>query len=182
MSFQAYLDNIYAKTGKTADDFKAMAKEKGISTHAEIMAWLKADYDLGFGHARAIVHVIQSADEPDLPIEDHVAKHFTGDKARWRTAYDKLIERISAFGQDVSAGPGATYINLLRGGKKFGIVQVMANRLDVGIKLKGVPAEGRYEAAGSWNAMVTHRVRIDDASQIDDELITWLHQAYDKAA
>ncbi len=30
MSFQAYIDNIKAKTGKTPADFKKMAEEKGF--------------------------------------------------------------------------------------------------------------------------------------------------------
>lgn len=30
MSFQAYLDNIKTKTGKTPDDFKKLAEEKGF--------------------------------------------------------------------------------------------------------------------------------------------------------
>lgn len=30
MSFQAYLDNIQTKTGKTPDDFKKLAQEKGF--------------------------------------------------------------------------------------------------------------------------------------------------------
>jgi hypothetical protein len=29
--------------------------------------------------------------------------------------------------------------------------------------------------------MVTHRVRIDDPGQIDQELTAWLREAYDKA-
>ena len=66
MSFQAYLDNIQAKTGKTANDFIALAKAKGFnspSTKAgEIVAWLKEDFDLGHGHAMAIVHVIKHGD------------------------------------------------------------------------------------------------------------------------
>ncbi len=40
MSFQAYLDNIYAKTGTTADEFKAVAAKKGLTRHADILAWL----------------------------------------------------------------------------------------------------------------------------------------------
>lgn len=58
MTFQAYLDNIYAKTGKTPDDFKALAKEKGLLKYADIIAWLKSDFGLGLGHARAIAHII----------------------------------------------------------------------------------------------------------------------------
>lgn len=58
MSFQAYLDNIKAKTGKTSDDFHALAKKAGILTPelkaSGLVAWLKKEFDLGHGHAMAI--------------------------------------------------------------------------------------------------------------------------------
>jgi len=64
MSFQAYLDNIEEKTGKTPNEFIALAKEKGFtdpSTKAgTIVAWLKDEYGLGRGHAMALVHVIKN--------------------------------------------------------------------------------------------------------------------------
>ncbi len=64
MSFQAYLDNIEEKTGKTPNDFIAMAKEKGYDDPATkagvIVEWLKQDFGLGRGHAMAIVHVIKN--------------------------------------------------------------------------------------------------------------------------
>ncbi|MDB5177044.1 MAG: hypothetical protein JWN75_712 [Candidatus Saccharibacteria bacterium] len=64
MSFQAYLDNIEAKTGKTPNDFIAIAKEKGYDDPATkagvIIAWLKQDFELGHGHTMAIVHVIKN--------------------------------------------------------------------------------------------------------------------------
>jgi hypothetical protein len=63
VSFQAYIDNIKTKTGKTPDDFKKLAEEKGFLKNGivvssvkagEIVAWLKNDFDLGHGHAMAI--------------------------------------------------------------------------------------------------------------------------------
>ena len=67
MSFQAYLDNIEEKTGKTPNDFIAMAKEKGFDNPktkaGDIVAWLKEDYGLGRGHAMAIVYVIKNGAE-----------------------------------------------------------------------------------------------------------------------
>ncbi|HEX8658579.1 MAG TPA: DUF4287 domain-containing protein [Hymenobacter sp.] len=58
MSFQAYLDNIQAKTGKTPDDFRRLAQEKNLlgpgAKAGPIVKWLQADYDLGHGHAMAI--------------------------------------------------------------------------------------------------------------------------------
>lgn len=63
MSFQAYLDNIEAKTGKTPNEFIALAKDKGFGVDAkagEIVTWLKEDFDLGHGHAMAMVKVIKT--------------------------------------------------------------------------------------------------------------------------
>ncbi|MCS3491277.1 hypothetical protein M2368_000249 [Arthrobacter sp. JUb119] len=63
MSFQAYLDTIEMKTGLTARQLIEIAREKGLSQEgvkaAEILAWLKEDYQLGRGHGMAMVHVIQ---------------------------------------------------------------------------------------------------------------------------
>jgi hypothetical protein len=58
MSFQAYLDNIEAKTGKAPKEFVAEAKRKKLTEFKDIIAWLKNDYGLGLGHARALAYVI----------------------------------------------------------------------------------------------------------------------------
>lgn len=64
MSFQAYLDNIQAKTGKTPADFRHMAMQKGFAVAegiakgvkaSQITDWLKAEFDLGHGRAMVIV-------------------------------------------------------------------------------------------------------------------------------
>jgi hypothetical protein len=59
MSFQAYLDNIEEKTGKKPNEFIAEAKKKRLTESRDIVAWLKKDYGLGLGHARAIDYVIR---------------------------------------------------------------------------------------------------------------------------
>ena len=63
MSFQAYLDNLEQKTGKTPAELLALAKDKGFTSDTkggEIVDWLKQDFDLGRGHAMALVHVIKN--------------------------------------------------------------------------------------------------------------------------
>jgi len=179
MSFQAYLDNIKAKTGKTADDFKALAAEKKLTKTADILSWLKSDFGLGHGHAMAIVHLIVHEDHRNASTDDKTDKLFSGNKSKWRKPYDDLVAQISSFGPDVSTSPGQTYVNLLRGSKKFGIVQPSsAERLDIGIKLKEAEPNHRFENAGTWNSMVTHRVRIIQLGQIDEEVIEWVKKAY----
>ena len=66
MSFQAYLTTIKAKTGKDAADFRKLAEEKGFTQNGELTAkasditnWLKADFELGHGHAMAIYALLK---------------------------------------------------------------------------------------------------------------------------
>ena len=63
MSFQAYLDTIEDKTGLTPRELLTIAQEKGYDDPSVkagvIVQWLKEDYDLGRGHAMALVHVIK---------------------------------------------------------------------------------------------------------------------------
>ena len=72
MTFQAYLDNIQAKTGQSPADFKRMATQRGYLDKGklrkdikagEIIAWLKQDFDLGQGHAMAIVALLKGPPE-----------------------------------------------------------------------------------------------------------------------
>lgn len=185
MSFQGYLDTIKAKTGKTPQDFIALAEQKGFlkpgTKAGDIIAWLKEDFDLGRGHAMAIVTILNGVNAPRLPADERIEKFFSGKKASWRKPYDELLEKLQGFGDDVDIATTDTYISLLKGKKKFGVIYITADRIDVGIKRKGEVFQGRFEEAGSWNSMVTHRVRVTDAAQLDAELIDWLRQAYNKA-
>lgn len=63
MSFQAYLDNIEEKTGKTPQELVDEVKAKGFDSNTkagEILSWLKNDYELGRGHGMALVYVIKN--------------------------------------------------------------------------------------------------------------------------
>jgi hypothetical protein len=73
MSFQAYLDKVEEITGKTPKEFVAEAKKKNLTEHKDIITWLKADYGLGTGHARAIAHVILHG--PEFTVKQTTGPH-----------------------------------------------------------------------------------------------------------
>jgi hypothetical protein len=73
MSFQAYLDNIEEKTGKTPNEFIAEAKRKKLTEFKDIITWLKNDYGLGLGHARALAYVIQKG--PQFEVRQTTGPH-----------------------------------------------------------------------------------------------------------
>jgi hypothetical protein len=182
MSMKAYLDNITAKTGRTPDEIIELLRAEGLleadAKPKQVVSWLKDEFGLGHGHAMAIVAMIKKQTTPAVSTDDRVSQHFAGKKAAWRPVYDELASKVAALGRDTDVDPGKTYLSLRKAGRKFAIVQVTAQRLDIGIKLKETPAGGRLESAGGWNAMVTHRVRIHAPAELDQEVLGWVEHAY----
>lgn len=63
MSFQAYLDAVETKTGKTPAVLLQEAADQGFgpTTKATAVAdWLKAEYGIGRGHAMAFHYVLKN--------------------------------------------------------------------------------------------------------------------------
>lgn len=58
MSFQAYIDNIKAKTGKSPEELKNAAEKAGVYKRdmkaADLVKFLKEEFDLGHGHCMAV--------------------------------------------------------------------------------------------------------------------------------
>jgi len=58
MTFEAYITNIQAKTGKTPKDFHDEAVQAGVlrpdTRTMEFVDWIKSGYGLGHGHAMAV--------------------------------------------------------------------------------------------------------------------------------
>lgn len=184
MTFQAYLDTIKAKTGMDPQDFQKLAGEKGLLEGdiktGPIQKWLKEDYGLGPGHSMALVAVFREHLLPQPTKEEAIDKFFLGAKSGWQLTWDELMAKIMKFGPDVSLQPTDAYIGIVRAGKKFAVVATTATRMDVGLKLKGEPVTDRLAESGNWNAMCTHRVQLFDGAELDDQLLGWLREAYDR--
>ena len=88
---------------------------------------------------------------------------------------------INGFGNDIEVAPKKAYVSVRRK-KQFAIIQPSTkDRLDVGINIKGLEPAGTLLASGSWNAMCTHRIKIESETTINKELINWIKLAYEQA-
>jgi predicted transport protein len=176
-ALQTMIKNLAEKTGRTLPDWVTLARATGLSKHKALVDTLKAEHGLGHGYANLVaMTALKAADAPEG--EDLVEVQYAGAKAGLLPLYDKLTKAISGFGGDVELAPKKAYVSLRRN-KQFGLIQAStATRLDLGLNLKGVEAAGRLEAAGSFNAMCTHRVKLASIKDIDAEVIGWLRQAY----
>ncbi len=173
--------NMKANTGKSLDDWLKITSKAKLAKHGDIVKMLKTDHSLGHGFANLVAHRTLSSDAGSSESDDLLAAQYAGAKSGLKPLYDTLAKLIGTFGKDVEFSPKKAYVSLRRS-KQFGLIQPStATRLDLGLNLKDVAPKGRLEAAGSWNAMCTHRIKLSAAADIDAELKAWLRQAYDAA-
>ena len=175
--------NMKSKTGKTLEQWLAIAKKTGAEKHGQVVKALKADHGLTHGYANLVAHKLLKSDAGSKAEggTDLVAAQYAGPKAGLRPIYDAVIKAACALGKDVEIAPKKTYVSLRRN-KQFAIVQPSTRtRVDLGINLKGEPAAGRLEASGSFNAMVSHRVRLEKPADVDKQVRAWLKKAWGEA-
>lgn len=175
--------NLSEKTGRSLEAWIQVVRDSGLEKHGQVVSMLK-EHGMGHGYANLVAHTAKEGASggtgPSPAGSDLVDAQYEG-KEDLRPTYEKLAAAVRAFGADVELAPKKSYVSLRRS-KQFGLLQPSTKtRLDVGIKSRSLQPAGRLEAAGSWNAMVTHRVRVSAADEVDDELIGWLRAAYGEA-
>ena len=181
---QSMLDNLPEKTGKTIAQWTKIIKKTDLTKHGEMVNFLKKEHGVTHGFANVITH--HARDTMPAPRSDNsddklVAVQYSGPKEALKPIYDAILKQVTAFGSDVEIAPKKAYVSLRRK-KQFTLIQpTTKTRVDVGINIKGKKPEGRLEAAGSFNTMVSHRVRLEDQKQVNAELKKWLKEAYDAA-
>lgn len=176
-ALQTMIANMPEKTGKSLEEWIAILKTKTFTKHSEAVKFLKQEHSVTHGFANTIVHLSKndSNETPDL-----IANQYKG-KEDLKVIYDVLKKHIEAFGDDIEFAPKKAYVSVRRK-KQFAIIQPSTKtRVDLGLNIKGKDAEGALEASGSFSAMCTHRVRINKDSTVNQQIINWLQEAYEKA-
>lgn len=177
----AMIVRLSEQTGRTLEEWTRVVQASGLTRHGEIVQLLKAAHGVTHGYANLIAHKALRSDAASQGAgDDLVEAQYTGAKAKVRSIYEAVIREVRKLGQDVEVSPKKAYVSLRRS-KQFALLQPAASRLDVGITLKGEPATARLAPSGSFNAMVSHRVRVTSPEEVDAELIGWLRQAYERA-
>ncbi|MBP6017146.1 MAG: DUF4287 domain-containing protein [Candidatus Promineofilum sp.] len=179
---KSQLRNIEAQIGKSLDELVESGLATGLTKHKELQTYFTNEYGLTYGNANVLaIYTRDKMKGAAGQEENFVDVQYADKKVGLRPIYDALAAAIEDFGDDVEIAPKRTYVSLRRT-KQFGLIQPStATRVDVGINLKDVEPAGRLEKSGSFNSMVSHRVRLSGPDDVDDQLLGWLRQAYEQA-
>ncbi|MBL4707284.1 MAG: DUF4287 domain-containing protein [Flavobacteriales bacterium] len=176
-ALQTMIDNMPEKTGKPLDQWKEILKEKSFLKHSEGLKYLKTEHGVTHGFANTIV--LLSKEQVNAS-ESFVELQYKG-KENLFPIYESLIEYLKSLGSDVSITPKKGSVSIIRKRQFVLIKPASKTRIDLGFKLKDKATTERLESSGPFGSMCTHRVRISEATEIDNELKDWIREAYEKS-
>ena len=174
--------NLPAKTGKSLEQWLVLVGRCGAAKHGEIVKWLKSEHGMTHGFANLVAHKYLNSDAASQDSSPSlIDAQYAGAKANLRPIYERIVDAVRAFGNDIEVAPKKAYVSLRRKKQFALILPSTKTRVDVGIQLPETPAGERMEPSGSFNAMVSHRVKLGEPAEVDAELIGWLREAYQRA-
>jgi predicted transport protein len=174
------IENLHKNTGKSLAQWIDIVEAQNFEKHGEVIKFLKETHGLTHGFANMIAHKAKGSDagSSDNPA-DLITKQYQG-KEHFMPLYDKLISEIKRFGDDFAIAPKIAYVSLRRK-KQFATLQAATKtRFEIGINLKGQEPKGKLEAEKP-NSMCSHKIKIADIREIDEEVLSWIKAAYDNA-
>lgn len=175
-ALQTMIDNMPEKTGKSLQEWKDLLSKKSFSKHGEAMKFLKEEHHVTHGFANTIIQLSKEEKEP----EDLVTNQYKGKEALF-PIYEKLLALATSLGDDVVVSPKKTSVSLVRK-RQFALIKpATKTRIDLGLKFNEKPVAGRLENSGPFGTMCTHRVQLTELEQVDEELESWLKEAYEEA-
>jgi hypothetical protein len=175
------LANIEKRTGKALADLVQLIKDSNLAKHGEIVAMLKDKLGIGHGDANALAHHAKGYEGGKTVSNDTdvLAQIYSGPKEALRPIHKKLMDGIQHFGE-FEIAPKKGYVSLRRK-KQFAMLGPATNtRFELGLNMKGAPGTDRLleQPAGG---MCQYKVKLTDASEVDEEVLGWVKQAYDSA-
>jgi len=171
---------LLAKTGMPLAHWIDVVKKSKLDKHKEIIDFLKSKHGFSYGFANFVAFKVRELDTGSIDDKDLIINQYKG-KEIMKPIYDKLISIMEKFGPDVKISPKKESVSLKRRWQFALIKPATKTRIDLGLKLKGHPITDRLENSGPFGTMCSHRVRVSSIEEIDDQLIAWLQEAYEKA-
>ena len=182
-AIQTQLANIQKKTGMTLKELSDLIKLSGLSKHGEIREMLKEKLGLGHGDANTLVHAVFKSDgmhAAEGKTTDAVLDEiYSGAKAGFRPIHEKLMKEIEKFGE-FEIAPKKGYVSLRRK-RQFAMLGPKTNaRFELGLNAKDLKKNARLleQPKGS---MCNYIVQMNDASEVDAQLIAWVKSAFESA-
>ena len=170
----------------TTHELTLLARAKGLLTHNEVYDWLTQEFDLEHNKATAIARIVVADSPREQLYSKQVSKLLVGRNADWRPAIEELLAKVQYFSPEIVSSVEGDNIVLARSGTIFAALAVAPGQVQIAMKVDGAPFDTTFVEVKPKTAAKTfglsHVISIIVGQQVNDELISWLRQAYEQAS
>ncbi|MBZ0296513.1 MAG: DUF4287 domain-containing protein [Anaerolineae bacterium] len=176
---QEFIATCAEKTGKTLDEWMTLLAQSGESKQNALIKWIKSEHGLNHMQAAFLAGIYLNDGKPVYDYEVLFARLFE-DKPHLLPAYEAVAALVTEKLDDVVCVPTKTYISI-EGKKCFACVTPTKKTLRVGMDLDQ-PFDDYVQKGKSLGAMpnITHMIEISDPGEVDDRMLNYMQQAYDR--
>lgn len=168
---------LLEKTGKPLAHWIRIVTKSKIEKHNEIVKFLKSDHGFTHGFANFVALKAKKTDAGSIDNETLLTNQYKG-KENLLNIYKLFVNQIMMLGEDITFVPKKMNVSV-KTTKQFALIQPSTKtRIDLGLKLRNIPIGSRLQGSGSFGSMCSHRVQIFSTTDIDNELLEWIRQAY----
>jgi Domain of unknown function (DUF5655) len=187
---QKWEEELKGKSGRSLEEWLALIKKEGPKGEKACREWLKAKHKLGTNSAWWLAERAAGKGREDsdphqylMAAVGYVEEQYSGAKAAMRPIYDELLRVGKSMGADVKACPCKTIVPLYREHVFAHIKPTTNTRIDLGLCLKDykgkLPKRVIDTGGAAKKDRITHRIEINTAAEVDDEVRKWLKTAYE---
>jgi hypothetical protein len=187
---QKWVGELKEKTGRSLEEWIALAKKEGPKEDKARREWLKTKHKLGTNSAWWISERMDGKggeeDSPEAYLRTaavYVEEQYAGAKEKLRPIYEELLQLGKSLGEDVKACPCKTMVPLYRERVFAQIKPTTNSRIDLGFALaqyKGKLPKRIIDTGGlAKKDRITHRMELKSVGEIDADVKKWLKTAYD---
>lgn len=174
---------LKANTGRTLEQWVALARKAKIAKEAALRAWLADEHGIKSRIGYWIASMALAEEQLDYgDPESLVDALYSGERAALRALHERLVDEFLGLGDDVLVTSCKTMVPVYR---KFVFAELKPARggVEVQLALGATPAGKRLRKAKRMaDDRITHAVLVDHEDAIDAELRNWLAAAYDAGA
>ena len=182
-ALETQLNNIQTKTGKSMKELAKIVKDSGLEKHGQVRDFIREKFPvLGYGDANMVASLALKGDDEkeETSLKEIVDGYYENKSEVQRQIHDKAMKMINKLGE-FEIAPKKTYLSLRRKRQFAMLGPASKGRVELGLNMKDIPGTDRLleQPAGG---MCQYKVFMEDPSEVDDELMGWVKQAYDTSA
>ena len=171
---------LIERTGDGLETWNARVRDTGLADEKSLREWLSEQGVTGYPQMLLVMERFGYPDYLQASADELIDGQYA-DRPELRPILDTILGLLPGVG-DVEIQARKTYVALISPKRTFGAVQpTTKKRVDLGLRLtKDTPAEGRLAPAPNFGqSSVTHKIGLESADDIDDEVEGWLKKAYE---